>query len=262
MGSVSGRHRRITFPEVEQAELRGTLISRYRDDTRYRNITERDLRPLWKAVEAPLAALVRNPTDIARIEDIYDDQVGAEEDGGGPHDRDLAAYVEALRRFVGGTMRLAHGGDPAFWAMPLVHGDVIGQPHWPVSASFYGAEEATIALKVTPAYGRVEVRGADGETLAATELDAAGFDFDWWPELEAVARDLLGQQFARLRRDFDQRYPEERYPRRNPATQQKWHREDVPALFGLLFHRRRSVSPSRETIVRLAERIGVDLPST
>lgn len=260
MGSVSGRHRRITFPGVERAELQTTLIRCFRGDTRYRNVTERDLRPLWVAAEAPVSAVVRYPTDIDRIESKYDCQAWAEEDEGQPRDRALAAYVEALRRFVGETMRLAHGGEPAFWAMPLVHGDVIGQPHWPVSASFYGAEEATIALKVTPAYGRVEVRGADGETLAATELDAVGFDFDWWPELEAVARDLLGQQFARLRRDFDQRYPEERYPRRNPATQQKWHREDVPALFGLLFHRRRSVSPSRETIERLAERIGVDLP--
>lgn len=289
MSSVTGRARRITFPAVEQAELRSALIACFRADARYRNVIECDLRPLWKAAEAVVVGAARDRVvkdqaafdglsrafgdkdpqernrpalvDFDRVEDVYDDQVWANEDRGEPRDTNLAAYVEALRRFVGETMRLVAAGEPAHWALPLVHGDVCGRPHWPVSAVFFGAEEVTIAVKVTPSYARVEVRDADGGTIVATELDAAGFDFDQWDELEAAAHEHLRQQLPRLRRDFDRRYPVPAYPRRNRATQRAWQAETVPALFRYLFHNQRPDEVSRDTLRRLADVIGVDLPT-
>src|SRR5687768_6468914 len=47
--SRGGRRRRIPLAEgVEGAVLRWMLIDLYRADRRYRNITQQDLRPLWR----------------------------------------------------------------------------------------------------------------------------------------------------------------------------------------------------------------------
>jgi hypothetical protein len=200
--------------------------------------------------------------DFERIEQIHDDQVWAEaEEDGQPRDPDLSAYVNALRGLVGETMRLTQSGNPAHWAREFVHSDVIGHFHWPASALIYGAEEATVSIRVTPGYGRIEVRDAQGGIVAKKEIPALGFDFDDWGSLEEAAHDLLSRQIAVLRKFFDERYPDADYPRRNRATVQKRHDQYVPALFRLLFYGKRSVRPTRDTLRQLTEDIGIDLPT-
>ncbi len=264
MSSVSDPDgkRRITFGDAEQAELINSLFACFRDSRRYQNVIAMDLRSLWKRAESVISAAGGAPlSDFDRTWHLYEDQRFEEEDGGDPRDPDLARYVEALRSFVGEKMRLARSGEPVYWATMLVHYDVMGFPcGWPIVA-LYSEERATITLRVTPAEASIESRDADGAIADERRFYTAGFDFDHWTLLEVEAQKLLSEQIAKLREQYELRYSDSSHPRRNRVTQDAWRREYVPALFRWLFLNDDLAGPSRDTLRRLADRIGIDLPT-
>jgi hypothetical protein len=253
-------NRRITFPDVDSGELFNSLITCFRDCPRYQNVIAQDLRPLWKRAQPVIvAAGLPRLSDFDRVCRLHEDQLFEEEDGGTPHDPDLARYVEKLRWFVSEKMRLARSGEPEYWATIVVHSDVVELPVVRPSAAFYGEEQATIALRVTPVEASIEARGADGGIVGERRFNTTGFDFDYWTLLEAEAQKLLSEQIATLREQYERRYPKSSHPRRNRATLDTWRNKHVPALFRLLFFKD-SGGSSRDTLRRVADTIGIDLP--
>src|SRR5215216_7523188 len=99
MSSVSDPDgkRRITFPDVEQAELFNSLIACFRGCQRYQNFIAVDLPSLWKQAE-PVIAAAGGPRlpDFDWVCRVYEDQLFEEEDGGAPRDPDLASYLKKL----------------------------------------------------------------------------------------------------------------------------------------------------------------------
>jgi hypothetical protein len=259
MASIPLEGRRPKLSEVLAHEARLALVGCYRRDGRYCGIVKQDLRRSWRELEPVLAELgVLIASDEDEIEDLYQQQVWDEEDGGAPPDPRLADYVGQLRGFVRDTMRLTVGGEPAHWALEMVHRDVCEAPlrDLPV-ATMHGSEEATLRLKVTPGYAEVVGTFAGEPMGTGWEVSARGnYDFDRWDEFNREARRVLDEQLARLKAAYWDRY--------RPANR-KSHlarlEDDVPRLFRYLFHRRPIAdSAERKAAQRLAKDIGIRFP--
>ena len=276
--------RRLVLFDAHARQLRGRLFQLYGHDDAYRRLVRDRLRPQWRAVplraDAPgrygFSALRRAAKAIAA-------------------DPALRRYVAAVDRAVAETLGLRSGGRPATWAGDYVHAVVANPYHLPDELLFAaptyawsrpGHQETTppyevhwensyLSIMVSP-IGAVVRWASDPNGLLDVRGQAVyvrgwhpgpGMEwgnFDNWDDLANAAHQVLTRELGRLRAAYGERYGAQGGPAsqfRNRAALAKEREVLVPALFRLLYHGDRPPrGVHRQTLRRLAKRIGVDLP--
>ncbi len=269
MRSIRDGQGRVPLPrQVEADTLRRDLMYLYRQDRRYRTITDHDLRIPW----LKLAPQYGTPPDVFfwDLESIIEEQAWVEQDEGKPRDRELASYVDRVRRRVAKTMRLTAGGQPASWFTAFVHADVAraslhDRPLDPLEAFFLpSSEEATLWMRVTSMSGRLRVVSADGTTVAEQEIDARiDYSFNEWDAFRGVARKMVDEQIDRMERAMETALKVRLGKMSNLKSLEK-QGHDLRLLFTWLFDPQapRLDKNSRQRLRVLTQKIGIDLPRT
>lgn len=211
MSIPNGRVRGIALrPERRRFLLQQGLVASYRAWQPYRNTITIDLRPLWQCIASRYSWAPH--TSLHVVEALTEDQRFDEEDGLGPHDQDLRAYVERVGATIMNLMGLRVAGAVAPWVREYVHLDAasqqeIGQAPGPAYADFPKWERTRIEFDVSEGGARLVVEAHDGSKRAGPEIDAGVYlSFTKWEELRRAAHEVVEQEIDRLRGTFEGTY--------------------------------------------------------
>lgn len=292
-GSLVQRKRRPVPPLAERRYFRRLLIDLYRNDRRYRNIIECEIRPRWQQVvrscdvqaiaEAAEAhyreqypPLLLGPdaeqstwTPPAQLLFTYFEQAA---DQSPP----IHAYVEAVYRRGVALLGLLHQGQPARWPAGFVHASVSCDPY-PVHPDYFlhpyqylddppvdpddyetnfGEIRTKLDLIISPERAIASLYSNSPELQHPGSVIYPAFDcsaFDSWEEFEHECVRLLREWLTQVRGCH-----QARYPHRNEASIEQ-QRQDLPALFRHLMHGKRIPDKNQRDRVRdLAQMLGVD----
>jgi hypothetical protein len=159
---------RRAIPEQEAfAYLRRQLMDRFRADARYRAIVDQDLRPKWRPAESVIS-LAGGDESVDASDLAFMDVVAElnELERRSPDLRGVVhvqAYVQAVVKAVGRSMRVVTGRRPAAWALNDVHDDVMRRRR-PVRESIASVRaldnDLVLRLELTP--NRIDVNAFPG----------------------------------------------------------------------------------------------------
>lgn len=250
----------LRLSDVERDDYQRILIQLLRNERRYQNVVQQDLRSLWKKVgwASPTPGL---PT----WRDVYDQFR--------PRcDNHISTYVNGLRQsvirlgFITSRGREGHLAA-AGWVVGFVHADVTAHPdHGPLDdggSTVYGEEYLTLTTRVSPAIAQLEWQtlGRVGEEILREEgrqtLQAERFlGLNEWDDLKRKLHDITDAWVDEAAQHFRRTYPH-----RDSGVEKK-RLNDIEQLFRHLYHHEPIPDRAeRERLRRLAKLIGLDFPA-
>ncbi len=278
-----GAGRQLLPPPRDTSQLRVALFNLYGWDPRYRKIVVELLRPAW-----------RNFSGDAEGEGWwYDfDEVFRRVVTDAAHSPELSEYLDTLRFTVKEHLGLVKDGGAPDWACALVHG-VVAPPPWAFRATppllrdesvlemggitwrdpyqpppadlppGFKSFSAQLSILVSPLAATISLNG-DPPSNWQWVFGPEWMTFNDWEKLGQEAQAALDRALAQLQADYRRYYeavPEQASWFRNRKTVLQDRNFLVPILFRHLFHEE-ALPPGliRKRLVRLASRIGIDLP--
>ncbi len=283
MSTSEGQGRHLLPPSRDTSQLRGTLFRLYGGDPRYRKIVVELLRPVW-----------HDFTRGAQSESWWYDfaELCRRTATGATDTQELSEYVETLRLTVQDDLGLVKDGRAPEWACALVHG-VVAPPPWvfrttppslrdesvlEMGGIIWADQSQTPAADLPPGFTsfhtQISIQASPLAAIISLNADPPSdwrwiFGPEWmtfndWDKLSREAHTVLDHALVQLQSDYRRYYesvPDQASWFRNRKTVLQDRNHLVPILFHHLFHLR-PLPPglTRKRLVRLASRIGIDLP--
>lgn len=186
-------------PDRRQALWRKELLQEIGTKKTYHNVIVRDLRPIWKRVQARYwpSRFMPNIYEVFRVLEDLEYEIG-------PVDPDLTSYCVLLRSIVSDDFRLRWNNEPAWWALEAFHDHVTSgnRPDRPTGipyVDFIFWREFELKVRVTEDGASITVVDHFGEQITQEYPNSGLLSFQDWSSLEKEAIAALKHQIADIR---------------------------------------------------------------